>query len=65
MLEAAKDKKVTVVCGINERDNENSQSTIYNSAITIDTQGQIINHHRKLMLTNPERMVWGFGMDMV
>jgi len=61
MLEAAKDKGVTVVCGINERDNANSQSTIYNSAIIIDTQGQIVNHHRKLMPTNPERMVWGFG----
>ncbi|QQX80910.1 carbon-nitrogen hydrolase family protein [Shewanella sp. KX20019] len=61
MLEAAKDNGVTVVCGINERDNANSQSTIYNSAITINTQGQIINIHRKLMPTNPERMVWGFG----
>ena len=61
MLKVAKEKKVTVVCGINERDNANSQSTMYNAAITIDTQGQIINHHRKLMPTNPERMVWGFG----
>lgn len=33
MLEAAKDKNVTVVCGINERDNKNSQSTIYNSVM--------------------------------
>ncbi|MBL4762145.1 MAG: carbon-nitrogen hydrolase family protein [Gammaproteobacteria bacterium] len=61
MLETAKEKSVTVVCGINERDNANSQSTIYNSVITIDTRGQIINHHRKLMPTNPERMVWGLG----
>ena len=61
MLAAANDKNVTVVCGINERDNANSQSTIYNSVITIDAQGKIVNHHRKLMPTNPERMVWGFG----
>lgn len=61
MLEASREECVTVVCGINERDNANSQSTIYNSVITIDTQGQIVNHHRKLMPTNPERMVWGFG----
>jgi len=61
ILEVAKEKSVTVVCGVNERDNANSQSTIYNAAITIDTQGEIINHHRKLMPTNPERMVWGFG----
>jgi nitrilase len=61
ILDAAKEKSVTVVCGINERDNANSLSTIYNSAITIDSHGNIINHHRKLMPTNPERMVWGFG----
>ena len=61
ILDAAKERCVTVVCGINERDNANSQSTIYNSVITIDTKGRIVNHHRKLMPTNPERMVWGFG----
>jgi len=61
MLAAAKENKVTVVCGINERDNQNSRSTIYNAVITIDAQGNIINNHRKLMPTNPERMVWGFG----
>ncbi len=61
ILNAAADNKVTLVCGINERDHTNSQSTIYNTALTIDSHGQIINHHRKLMPTNPERMVWGFG----
>ncbi len=61
MLEAAKNHDVTVVCGINERDNLNSQSTIFNSVITINGQGKVINNHRKLMPTNPERMVWGFG----
>ena len=61
MLAAAKANKVTVVCGINERDYANSKATIYNATITIDAQGHIANHHRKLMPTNPERMVWGFG----
>jgi len=61
ICKAAKENGVTLVCGINERDGKNSQSTIYNSAITIDAQGDIVNHHRKLMPTNPERMVWGFG----
>ena len=61
MLAAAKNNDVTVVCGINERDNLNSQATIFNSVITINGQGQIINNHRKLMPTNPERMVWGMG----
>lgn len=61
MLSAAKSNDVTVVCGINERDNQNSQATIFNAVITINGQGQIINNHRKLMPTNPERMVWGMG----
>jgi len=61
MLLAARSNQVTVVCGINERDSENSRTTLYNAVITINTQGNIVNHHRKLMPTNPERMVWGFG----
>jgi len=61
IMAAAKSNKVTVVCGINERDSENSRTTLYNAVITIDRQGNIVNHHRKLMPTNPERMVWGFG----
>lgn len=61
LQEAARQNGVTIVCGINERDNANSQSTLYNSLVTIDTQGMIVNHHRKLMPTNPERMVWGLG----
>jgi len=61
LCQAASEHKVTIVCGINERGSHPSQSTIYNTAITISTDGEIINHHRKLMPTNPERMVWGFG----
>ncbi|MDX5152041.1 MAG: carbon-nitrogen hydrolase family protein, partial [Acidiferrobacterales bacterium] len=61
LMEAAKNNKVTVVCGMDERDNRLSQATLYNTVITIDSDGNIANHHRKLMPTNPERMVWGFG----
>ncbi|TIT25071.1 MAG: carbon-nitrogen hydrolase family protein, partial [Mesorhizobium sp.] len=34
---------------------------IYNSVIVIGPDGSLLNRHRKLMPTNPERMVWGFG----
>jgi len=61
ILEAARKTQVTVVCGINERDGATSRTTIYNTVITISDEGEIINHHRKLMPTNPERMTWGFG----
>ncbi|MDQ7050635.1 MAG: carbon-nitrogen hydrolase family protein [Enterobacterales bacterium] len=58
---AAKKHQITIVCGIHERDNELTRSTLYNCVITISDKGELINRHRKLMPTNPERMVWGFG----
>jgi nitrilase len=61
LLAAAKKHKVTIVCGIDERDDELSRATLYNTIVIIGPDGQILNRHRKLMPTNPERMVWGFG----
>lgn len=61
LCEAARQCKVTVVCGINERDSELSRSTLYNTVVTIGSDGTLENRHRKLMPTNPERMIWGFG----
>jgi len=61
LYETAREHGVTIVCGIEERDNKLSQSTIYNTVITIGVDGTLLNKHRKLMPTNPERMVWGFG----
>jgi len=61
LYEAARKHKLTIVCGIEERDNKLSQTTLYNTVITIGPAGTLLNKHRKLMPTNPERMVWGFG----
>jgi len=61
LYEAARQCDVTVVCGINERDSKSSRSTLYNTVITIGSDGSLRNRHRKLMPTNPERMIWGFG----
>ena len=61
LCDAAKQHRVTVVCGINERDEDVSRSTLYNAVVVIGADGTILNKHRKLMPTNPERMVWGFG----
>ncbi len=61
LYEAARKHEVTIVCGIEERDNKLSQTTLYNTVITIGPDGSLLNKHRKLMPTNPERMVWGFG----
>ena len=59
--EAAAKAQATVVIGINERDGTSSRSTLYNSVVTLGADGRILNRHRKLMPTHPERMVWGFG----
>lgn len=59
--EVARQTHATVVIGINERDGKLGRSTLFNSVVTIGADGQVMNRHRKLMPTNPERMVWGFG----
>jgi nitrilase len=58
---AAKEHSVTVVCGMNEREGAVSRGTLFNTVVVIDADGEIVNRHRKLMPTNPERMVHGFG----
>jgi nitrilase len=58
---AAKEYSVTVVCGMNEREGAVSRGTLFNTVVVIDADGEIVNRHRKLMPTNPERMVHGFG----
>jgi nitrilase len=58
---AARRLKLTVSMGIHERDSEFSRGTIYNTVVLIGPDGALINRHRKLMPTNPERMVWGTG----
>lgn len=61
LQEAAKEHGVVVVLGYQEVDGSGSGGTIFNSCAIIDADGRLANNHRKLMPTNPERMVWGFG----
>jgi nitrilase len=61
LCDSAKKNKITIVCGLNERDSTLSKATLYNTVVIIGKEGDILNRHRKLMPTNPERMVWGFG----
>lgn len=61
LCQAAKENRVAIVCGLNERDGESSRATLYNTVVVIGEDGSLLNRHRKLMPTNPERMVWGFG----
>ena len=61
LQEAAREHGVVLVLGYQELDSGVSGSTLFNSCAIIDADGTVLNNHRKLMPTNPERMVWGFG----
>jgi nitrilase len=59
--DAAARHGITIVLGINELDSKFSGTTLFNTVVIIGAEGTILNRHRKLMPTNPERMVWGIG----
>jgi nitrilase len=61
LQEAASRHAVTVVMGMNEIDSRFSGTTLFNTLVIIAPDGTLLNRHRKLMPTNPERMVWGMG----
>lgn len=53
---------VTLVIGVTERVESNAgRGTLYNSLLTFGPDGALLNHHRKLVPTYTERMVWGPG----
>jgi nitrilase len=62
LSEAARDLEIAIVMGASERvDAGPGNGTLYNSLLTISEDGQLRNHHRKLVPTYTERLVWGNG----
>ncbi len=61
LQEAARSHGLTIICGLNECEHARGGGTLYNSVVLIGTDGALLNRHRKLMPTNPERMVHGLG----
>ena len=57
----ARRRGVVVVIGVHERDGAYSRATLYNTIVVIGAEGNVLLRHRKLVPTNPERMVWGQG----
>ncbi len=58
----ARDHQLTIVIGVNERvESGPGNGTLYNSLLTFTAKGGLTNHHRKLVPTYTERLVWGQG----
>lgn len=58
----ARTHHIVIVIGINEIVKEGiGNGTIYNSLLVIDAEGRIVNHHRKLMPTYTEKLLYGIG----
>ena len=57
---AAQELGIWIVTGVNEVEPERP-GTIYNSLLYHSPAGELALHHRKLVPTNHERLVWGQG----
>ncbi|OGA32966.1 MAG: hypothetical protein A3F75_06290 [Betaproteobacteria bacterium RIFCSPLOWO2_12_FULL_64_23] len=56
----AREAKIYVAIGINES-SPHSFGEIFNTALLIGSDGQIIGKHRKIIPTYAEKLVWSFG----
>jgi predicted amidohydrolase len=62
LAQLAADYQLTLVIGVNERvETGPGNGTLYNSLLIFNSEGQLANHHRKLVPTYTERLVWGEG----
>lgn len=70
LCKLAKELKLTIVIGVNEKiSTGKGNGSLYNTLLTISREGKIVNHHRKLVPTYTEKMVWapgdGHGLNSV
>jgi predicted amidohydrolase len=60
--DAAREMNMMICIGFNEKVSTGIGSgTIYNSFVIINEQGEVINHHRKLVPTFNEKLLYGNG----
>jgi nitrilase len=62
LCDLARTHEIVIVMGVNEIIKAGiGNGTIYNSLLIINEDGKIANHHRKLMPTFTEKLVYGMG----
>lgn len=61
LKDKARERQVSLVFGANEHDDQKAKGTIYNALFFINEKGETINHHRKLVPTFTEKMLYGQG----
>ncbi len=62
LTQMAKKLGMVIVMGINEKvGTGKGNGSIYNSLLTFSPEGHIANHHRKLVPTYTEKLVWAHG----
>jgi len=61
ICKAAREAGVHLTIGVNEKNSEASNSSIYNTLLYIGPDGNILGKHRKLIPTGGERLMWSQG----
>jgi nitrilase len=61
LAKAAKQAGIYVAIGVNERNTEASNTSLYNTLLYFGPDGKILGKHRKLIPTGGERLMWAQG----